>query len=169
MSLGTASLPAADRAELLAFQQKVARLQRAVLGAAGAASEVQDRIDHIKQALIETPGAPAKLDDDVRAIEARLKDLQIELSGDRTLTSRAQPAPKSIQQRVGRIVSGQWASTSAPTQTNRDAYRYAGEAFTTVLGDLRNLVERDLTQLEQDLEAALAPWTPGRLPRWRME
>jgi len=167
--LGTATLPAEDRAELLEFQQKVARLQRAVLGAVRAAGEVQVRINHIKQALLETPGAPAKLNDDVRAIEVRLKDLQVQLSGDGTLTSRAEPAPKSIRQRVGRIVSGQWASTSAPTQTNRDAYRYAGEAFTTVLGDLRNLVERDLTQLEQEMEAVLAPWTPGRLPRWRME
>ena len=72
--------------------------------------------------------------------------------------------------RVENIVGGQWYVTSAPTQTQRDGYRYAGEAFEGVLGQLRTLVENDLPALEADLEAAGAPYTPGRkLPDWSME
>ena len=96
----------------------------------------------------------------------RLRDLQTKLNGDRTVASRSEPTSPSISGRVQRIVSGQWASTSAPTQTNRDAYRYAAEAFAPLLADLRRLIETDLEKLEREIEAVGAPWTPGRVPRW---
>jgi hypothetical protein len=35
-----------------------------------------------------------------------------------------------------------------------------------VLGKLRTLVDTDLAKLEKDMEAAGAPWTPGRVPEW---
>ena len=91
------------------------------------------------------------------------------LTGDETISSRSEPTPPSIRSRVERIVGGQWTSSSAPTQTNRDAYAIAGEAFARVLEELRTLVEDDLAGLEDRLEAAGAPWTPGRVPRWQME
>jgi hypothetical protein len=167
--LGLATLPARDHEVLLAFQQKIARLQRAVLGAEQAGSEAQQRIDHLKQSARDTPGAGADVATRLLELENRLKDLQVELSGDRTRSSRNEPAPRSIVQRVQRIVGGQWTSTSPPTKTNHDAYRIAGEAFGEVLTELRSLIERDLLAIEDELESAGAPWTPGRLPSWRIE
>jgi len=38
-----------------------------------------------------------------------------------------------------------------------------------VQGALRTLMEKDLKELEARLEAAGAPWTPGRIPDWEME
>jgi len=167
--LGLATLEADDRQALLGFQRKTARLQRSVLGAVRVAGETQTRIDHLKQALLDTPDADPALASELRAIEARLKDLQIELSGDRTRSRRAEPTPRSISQRVGRIVSSQWTSSSPPTQTNLDAYAIAGDAFARVLPELRRLVEDDLARLERQLEDAAGPWTPGRIPRWQKE
>jgi hypothetical protein len=34
------------------------------------------------------------------------------------------------------------------------------------LAKLRTLAEVDLVKLEKDMEAAGAPWTPGRVPVW---
>ncbi len=59
--------------------------------------------------------------------------------------------------------------TSPPTQTQRDAYHHAGTEFTELLVELRALIRDDLTGLEKKLEAAGAPWTPGRIPDWEME
>ena len=75
----------------------------------------------------------------------------------------------SIRGRVNQIVETQWTSTSPITQTNRDAYRFAGDAFGPVLSDLRTLVETDLKGIEDRMEAAGAPYTPGRVPSWKME
>ena len=80
-----------------------------------------------------------------------------------------EPVPPSVNQRVQQVVSNQWRTTSAPTQTQREAYRYAGLEFTELLGELRVLIEKDLKQLEDKLEAAGAPWTPGRIPDWEIE
>jgi hypothetical protein len=167
--LGLATLPAEDRAALLEFQRKTAKLQRAVLGAVKVVGETQKRIDHLERALIDTPDADSGFADEILVLENRLKDLRDMLSGDDVLRKRSEPRPRSIVERVERIVSSQWVSSSAPTQTNRDAYAIAGKAFTAVLADLRALVERDLEGFEERLERAGAPWTPGRVPRWTME
>jgi hypothetical protein len=167
--LGTASLPATDRAALLAFEKKTARLQRAVLGSVRAADEAQTRLDHVKKALLDTPGADPKLGDEARAIETRLKDLRIVLTGDETIGSRNEPTPPSIVDRVQQIVGGHWTTTSAPTQTHRRAYDIAAGQFSDVLIRLRGLIDGDLRRLEESADAAGAPWTPGRVPRWVKE
>ncbi|MCP3982174.1 MAG: glycosyl hydrolase [bacterium] len=167
--LGLASLVAADGRALLEFQRKTARLQRAVLGATRSVSEAQTRIEHLERAIFDTPGANPKMADTLRGIEARLREIRAELSGDRTRSSRNVPTERSIVQRVSRIVSSQWTSSSPPTKTNNDAYEIAGKAFAVVLTDLQRLIEADLAGLEAALEAAGGPWTPGRVPRWTME
>ncbi len=167
--LGTASLPEPDRKEALAFQQKVARLQRAVMGAVRASSEVKTRFKEIKKALFNTPSADPSLSDRARVLEQRLLDLEIALNGDSLKRSLDEAILPAISRRVRRIVGTQWSSTCAITNTSRDNYAIAGKVFTSVLDRLRTLIEQDLKQLEDDMEAAGAPWTPGRLPRWEME
>jgi photosystem II stability/assembly factor-like uncharacterized protein len=167
--LGTGSLPAPDRAAVLAFQKKTGRLQRAVLGAVESAGEAQKRIDHLKQAIDDTPAADPALADEARALEARLKDLEVELTGDRVVEEYNEPAPMSIVSRVQGIVRGNWSTTTAPTGTQTQGYQIAAEEFAEVLARLQALVETDLAGLEAKAEAAGAPWTPGRVPRWTPE
>ncbi len=70
--------------------------------------------------------------------------------------------------RIQQVVFGHWSSTSAPTATHRQNYEIAAAEFSTMLDELRTLVEGDLVALEEKLEAAGAPWTPGRaIPRWQ--
>jgi photosystem II stability/assembly factor-like uncharacterized protein len=167
--LGLATLAAADRPALVAFLRKVARLQRAVLGADRAAGEAAERLSHLRQAIDDTPAAAPPLAERARALGERLADLQVELTGDDTIASRSEPAPPSIVETVQDIVGGQWASTSAPTGTHQAAYASAAAAFEPVLAALRRLIEVDLSGLETDLEAAGGPWTPGRVPVWQPE
>jgi len=167
MNLG--SLPAQDQAAARAFHQKTARLQRAVAGAEQIVEETHDRINAIQRALLDTPRADDKLSDEADALERRLLDLDIILEGDTTETNRNETLPPSIDDRVDRVIESQWSTTAGPTQTDLDAYRLAAEAFAPVLADLRKLVEVDLKALEEKLETAGAPWTPGRLPIWQPE
>jgi photosystem II stability/assembly factor-like uncharacterized protein len=168
VTIGTSALPAADRAANLAFQRKVARLQRAVLGAIASAREAQGRLDHLKKALEDAPAADPQLADQARAIESRLKDLQVALTGDQVKAEKNEPVPPSIQDRVQQVTGGTWFSTSAPTETHRRAYDLAAAQFGPVLEKLRGLVA-DLKDLEDRAESAGAPWTPGRVPTWTPE
>lgn len=167
--LGLATLGAPDREELLAFQQKVARLSRAVQGSVRTAGEARIRIDHIQKALELTPGSRPDLERRVRELKDRLVDLQTELSGDSTVSRRNEPVPLSISDRISRIITSQWTSSSAATGTNREAYQFAAQEFGPVLQALQQLVESDLAAIERELEEISAPWTPGRVPRWQPE
>ena len=168
VTIGSTALPPADRSANLAFEQKVARLQRAALGAIASARETQRRLDHLKKALEDTPAADRTFADQARALEQRLKDLQVALTGDQVKAEKNEPVPPAIQDRVQQVVGGTWFMTAAPTQTHREAYDIAAAQFGPVLEKLRALVE-DLKQLEGQAESAGAPWTPGRVPDWRPE
>jgi hypothetical protein len=58
-------------------------------------------------------------------------------------------------------------SISRPTQTQQNQYAAAASDFESVLAQLRQLIDVDLARLEKQLEAAGAPWTPGRIPEWK--
>jgi len=155
-----------DRAGLLEFQQKSAELYRAVLGADRAAGEIEGRIDHLLQAVTETPGADEAQARALRDLRARMQDLRVQLNGDRTVTSRNEPAPMAIRSRVARIVNGSWGSQSEAGGTFRDSYAVAAQQFPVVLDELR-AVAGELETIERALEAEGAPWTPSRIPDWR--
>jgi hypothetical protein len=57
----------------------------------------------------------------------------------------------------------------APTGTSRQAYDAASSAFDVELGRLRQLLDTDLRALQDAMEKAGAPWTPGRVPAWTRE
>lgn len=167
--IGTATLPAEDRAVLLTFQRKTAQLQRAVLGAGKAADEAQNRIAHIRKAILDTPAGRNNWQSKAAKIENDLKNILMKLKGDPVIRAYSEPVPPSITNRVQSIVGTQWTSSSAPTQTSKDAYRITAEEFGVALEKLRTLVEVDLKKLEDELEMAGAPFTPGRVPRWQQE
>jgi hypothetical protein len=154
---------------VLAFEQKAARLQRAVLGAVEASKEARGRLAKIKIALADTPATRPELGSQANSIEAQLQDLQVALSGDKVLERYNAPTPPSIEDRVQLIVYSLWATTQAPTKTMLDAYEIAGDEFTGVLAKLRTLLEVDLVTLQGGMEKAGAPWTPGRVPTWAKE
>ncbi len=158
---------AADRVALAEFQDKAAALQRAVTGALSAANAAKTEFEAIKRALDMTPAASNKLKDDARAMERRLDDILRAMRGDTTVRRLGEETPMSISERVGDATSGGRGSTARATKTNQESYRIAAEEFAAELPKLRKLLEEDLKALEKAMEAAGAPWTPGRLPDWR--
>jgi hypothetical protein len=164
---GQENMSTADRSALVEFQQKAVRLQRAVSGATQAANGLRPRLTAIKRAISETPSLPHSLYDNAMALEKRNNEIIRALSGDAEARRRNMITRPSINERVGYVVGAQRMSTSRPTQTQANQYAAAAQDFETVLSQLRQLIEVDLTRLEKQLEAAGAPWTPGRVPEWR--
>jgi photosystem II stability/assembly factor-like uncharacterized protein len=163
---GTSALSAADRAAQEEFQRKVARLYRAVSGALHTADDVEARLKAIRAALRETPAAEKQLSAAADSIEQTDRGILRALRGDREMQRRQEPVPSSINDRVEIIMEGERFALTKPTQTHLDDYNIAAAEFAGELGKLRALVEVDLAKLEKDMEAAGAPWTPGRVPEW---
>ncbi len=162
-------LAAPELAKVLDFERRTARLQRAVMGAVEAAGEARAELDAIDRTLPEAPKAGADLGAQARALRERLADLGVALTGDSTVASHSEPTLQSIEDRVQAVVQGHWNASGAPTQVQLEQYAGARDDFAPVLEKLRTLIEVDLKHLEDQLEAAGAPWTPGRVPVWHPE
>ena len=134
--LNNATLPAPDRAELVAFQKQAAELARTMMGSERLADEMFKRLAHIRQALAATPASAEEIP----------------------------PAPVPLNDRLSAMTYSMWRSTSKPTGTARTAYEILQKEFPSVLQAITRIHQTDLPQLEREVEAAGAPWTPGRLP-----
>jgi photosystem II stability/assembly factor-like uncharacterized protein len=164
---GSSAMDANDEKALHEFQQKVLRLERAVSGALEAANNLNGRVEQIKRALDHTPAVESKWKEAARALEKRNHEILRALRGDTALRARNENTPISIVERVEGIVDAERLSLARPTHTQREAYTIASQEFSQELAKLRTLMDIDLKQLEKALDAAGAPWTPGRLPEWK--
>jgi photosystem II stability/assembly factor-like uncharacterized protein len=165
--LENAALPATDRAAVLAFHRELGELQRVVLAANSVINETLAQLSQLRQVSFNLPNSDSETVAQIRRLELRLLDIQVQLTGDPTVSSRAELTPPSILDRVQRAVRAQFGSTADVTSTHRRNYEIAAEQFPPVLESLRVLVEEELLEMQNRFEAAGAPWTPGRrLPRW---
>ena len=162
----SASMTPADRAAQEEFLRKVSRLYRAVYGATRTAEDAQERLKEIREALRETPAVDKQLGGVADSLEQQNREILRALRGDIEIARRNEPVPSSIGDRVGTIIDGERFSMGKPTQSDVDSYAIAASEFTDQLAKLRTLIDVDLAKLEKDMEAAGAPWTPGRVPEW---
>ena len=153
---------------VVAFQQKTAALQRALLGANAVANETMTRVQALKRAVQETPSADDRMGTEVRRIEGRLREIQQAFSGDPTMARRSEPTPPSLINRVNGIANSLWSNTMEDaTATQKRQNDIAASELGGLLERLRTLVEQDLKRLEDQAETAGVPWTSGRVPVWK--
>jgi photosystem II stability/assembly factor-like uncharacterized protein len=167
--LNNSTLPAKDRKELVAFQDKVAELNRVVEGTINATRNLKDKTDVLIFAIKQTPGAPNSLMDDALRIKSETEDILQHLVRDETIGKRNEPVPQTVNSRLGEVAWGLWRTTSSPTKTQQDSYNIAAEEFEQLLAQLKRLLEVDLKNLEKQMEQNGAPWTPERVPDWKKD
>ena len=165
-ALGAEQMNDQDRAALEQFQQKVAHLDRALTGAIRTGNDVNQRMGLIHQSLRDTPGDVSGLVSRADDIQNRLRDIMRALRGDDVLRRRQENTPAAINDRINQIEDEERFSSVRPTQTHIDSYNVAAQQFGEQLSKLRQLVDVDLKKLEDDMEKAGAPWTPGHVPEW---
>lgn len=152
-----------DRAAVLDFSRKAAALQRAVMGASHATSDALTRVKYIRKALDQMQAVDPKLVAEVNAVDAGLHDINDQIHGDPILRRHNLPASASLMERVNNAV-GVLGTTSAPTATQQQSLDIATQEAKQMLDRLRTLINTDLASIDQQLNAAGAPWTPGRIP-----
>jgi len=154
-----------DRRALQAFQIKVAALQRAVAGSSALMAEMQNRLAHLRAAIVATPLAGEAERDVLQQLTTRLADIGVAIQGDGTVAGRNEPVPMSIGSRASNLYYNLVFSQSPAGGNYRDSYAVAATEFAAALQSLR-VLGNDLSALEDALELKGAPWTPGRIPDW---
>lgn len=167
--LNNTTLGASDRKALVDFQRKVARFQQAVMGTNAAIEDLEKRLELIDKAAHAASGLPSDIFVRIRKTKARLAEVKTAMEGNESISKRNANQPPSITERLTYILWATWETTSDVTKTQSDAFSIAAGEFSDRLNELKSLVETDLHGIEQDLENADAPYTPGRLPEWQPE
>jgi hypothetical protein len=151
-----------DFQAVAAFQWETGELMRRVAGAGEEIGRIQDDLRHMRAALAETPRADPALYGRIDELGRKLDGLQTLLWGDRVRGGLNEPGVPSISDRVGQVVGGHWDTRQPPTATQRRNIEIAQEEFAELSRELAALVQGEMVRLEEALEAAGAPWTPGR-------
>jgi hypothetical protein len=164
---GQESMNMDDLKVLREFQRQAGQLQRAVSGTVQMASDLKARIGSIKRALLETTAPVDGLITDALAIEKQIDEILKDFRGDNTLRSRNENTLPTLSERINSVVDDGRVVTSRPTQTDRDAYAIVSADLGGEIQKLKSVANVDLPKLEKAMEAAGAPWTPGRIPEWK--
>ncbi len=164
--LGGETLPAADREALVEFQKEAQALQRAVSGASGMLGEINNRLQFIRRAVFAVPAPAPELVGDLQKIDNQLYEIRKSMFGDNVAGELDMGVKMTVASRMGWLTGEMWDSTSSPTQTQRDALRMAGQDFAPILEKIKGVMNNDLMRLEEKLEKAGAPYTPGRKVDW---
>ncbi|MFK7864284.1 MAG: WD40/YVTN/BNR-like repeat-containing protein [Pseudohongiellaceae bacterium] len=154
-----------DRVALQAFQQQTSQLIRAATGATRYAGELTDRLQHIEGALDRMTDSTAAQRSEIVSLVDRLANVSVALNGDRTIGSRNEPIPLSINGRLRTIRSSSWKSQAPVARVHTESFEIAESEFEEVLSELES-IGNSLERLEDQLDELGAPWTPGRLPSW---
>eukprot|EP01029_Cantina_marsupialis_P028779 TRINITY_DN7779_c0_g3_i1.p1 TRINITY_DN7779_c0_g3~~TRINITY_DN7779_c0_g3_i1.p1 ORF type:complete len:370 (-),score=64.09 TRINITY_DN7779_c0_g3_i1:24-980(-) len=170
LTLSNRSLPAKDREGLVAFQQKVAKMSRAIQGSMQLSNSYKSKISAIKMAILQTPRANETLSTMVNDLQMEVDAIDFLFNGvdARASGEEIPPAQIPISNRIGNIVGTHWASTSGVTQTQQEQFEILKEEFPTALQRLHK-VAKEIKILESELEKLGAPWTPGRIPTYEVE
>lgn len=143
------------------FQEKTSDLSRQISSASQKLGEVRNRLKHMKAALLETPKATPEFFARFNNLEERVVALQMRLFGDPIRQKFNESTVPSIRGRVGEVAYGHWGTRQNPTVTQVRNIEIAVTDFEKFKGDLGAYLNT-LEAYEEALEAAGAPYTPGR-------
>ena len=161
------TLPSANRPALVEWQRKAAELQRSMQGASRTLSDANNRAKHLKEAIFSVAKPNQDFIKDALSVEEKLRAVQSKMNGDRVAGQLDIDTSPSISNRLFSAIYDGYGTTSDPTTTMKDQLQIATEEFEVALGELKAIVNTDLRALEEKLEAAGAPYTPGRVPEFK--
>ncbi len=161
-ALNNVEMPAKNRAEKVAFQKGLAKVQADMGIAQRLMSESRNKLTHIKEAIKRSEQPLGSLVKTVKLIEKQLNDVQIAMYGDAVKRRLDIDQPLSTASRLGSIGYEQKYSTATPTKTHRDSYAIAKEEVAVIKAKMETIFNKDIKTLEQELINSGAPYTPGR-------
>ena len=97
------------------------------------------RLEYIEAALDRTPASTEAMRAELSRLFDRLDDVEVALNGDRTLASRNEPTPMSINARLNSGRSSSWQSQAPVAPVHADSLAVAEVEFVEVLDQLREI------------------------------
>jgi photosystem II stability/assembly factor-like uncharacterized protein len=165
--LNNTTIPASNRAELVAFQKKAAELARTAMGIQNVADELAKTTEAIKQALSNTPNVPFSLFTRANDISKELDNILITIRGRQGRGASAEenpPAQVTLSSRLQTMLYTAMRTTTNLTKNQTVAYETLYEEIQPVIAKIKKISDVDLKAIEAEMDKLNVPWTPGRMP-----
>lgn len=166
LHLGT--LKDENREATLAFLNEFNDLARVIRGTQRFADELQERVEHIRQAMNNNTMTDATMLEKAHALAIVIDDIQYAFHGPSAKASHEELPPHQlcINERMSAVSGAMWGSEVGITKVMTDNYQILTEEFPPLLNQLEKIYNEDIPELEKYLENIKAPYTPGRVPVW---
>jgi photosystem II stability/assembly factor-like uncharacterized protein len=169
VALNNTTLPANNRAEMVAFQKEVTQLSKAMNGGLKLTEDLLAEVNIMQQTALALPGSHTELMPALQTTREELEAILFAYRGSQAKASWEEipPAQMPLYNRLNTIIYTQINSTSNITSTSRNSFKILLEEFPPVLEKIRQLAEVQLPALRLQLDNQQAPYTPGRIPIWK--
>ena len=161
-TLNDVTLPADNRRELSDFQEKIGRLQSAIRTMNGRLNNSSKELQDMRAAAQGIKTDNSKILMGIDLAEQKIAKIQRKLNGERLAYRLDIDLPPSISDRVNRAAYGVLSSSSAPTNTQRDAYKIASSDFQPLEKELNSFIDNDMKRIIDMLKRSDAPYTINR-------
>ncbi|WP_066627345.1 WD40/YVTN/BNR-like repeat-containing protein [Labilibacter marinus] len=168
-ALSNTTLPAKNRAQMVAFQKEISDLSRAMNGSLRLCNELKAEIASMKQTALYLDKAHQELITELNRINQDLDAILFSFNGLKAKASWEEipPVEMPLMNRLNSIIYAQINSTSDITSTSQQSFEILKEQFPPVLEKLKNIVENDMLDVRKKLDQLNAPYTKGRVPIWK--
>ncbi|MDD4645720.1 MAG: hypothetical protein PHY99_07005, partial [Bacteroidales bacterium] len=157
------TLPAKDRAAVIAFIEKATKLNNSVNATLSEMEALSTDVQYGKQLIFSYHG-PDNLMKELKSLETQLKDLDIRFHGNAMISRLQDAAEPGLAQR---IQGTRWISA------NQDVPESAIEQYDIVAGEMAKILpqvdqmKQSVEKLKKQFDQLAYPWTPGReIPKW---
>lgn len=151
-----------NQVAIVEFAKRARDLADTISATSTVLAKSQEQLDAIEKVVAANPQLDPALLNDVRALELKLMDINEAFNGDPTKSRRSESAYPGFRSRLRTMTSGAMGSTEGPTDTHRQQYEIIVAEYQGVAEQVSQLLDVDLPALNAKLDAAGAPWTPGR-------
>ena len=164
--LNNATLVTKDKKGYDDFSKKVTDLRRVAGGVGQYFGDLNNRLKMIKLAVVDAPKVSLETHNQIYQLEKRLETVSRTLNGDASLARREFETTPSVNNRIFSIQGDLWNSTNAPSNSQKASYDIASKQMSGIVSDLK-AINIEVEKIENALEKAGAPYTPGRAIEWK--
>lgn len=167
-ALNNTTLPAANRAEMVAFQREISEISKTMVGAQQLTSDLLREVTAMRQTALTLPQGHESLLPMLSEIQGELEGIEFIFNGYTPQASREElpPTPVPLGSRLRDVIYTQINSTSEITGTSRMQVEILKQEFPPVLEKITNIARVKMVEARRLMDQANAPYTPGRIPVW---
>jgi len=163
--LGLATFSSSNDKSKYSWIDEASDFSRKMYGAMSYTSELVNKVNSVMQAINQTPSASPELMKEAARINAELVKILFIFNGPDAKASQEElpPMDMPLSQRLNEMASASYGTSGDISIIGKDQLEILKAELPSVLRRVEKAGE-DLRNIDKQLDAIKAPWTPGRVP-----